>query len=227
MTEHKPQSILFLGKKHDAHCLRALDFLRNHHLDIRSYFSSPGNLIPEGLLWWRGDYIISYLSSWIIPQSLIERATIAAINFHPAPPEYPGSGCTNFALYDRVNQYGVTCHYMKAIPDTGAIIKVKRFALFSSDNVHSLLIRSYDFQLVLFYEIAELVIRGEHLVPSGEEWKRKPLTINELNKLLVIDQTISVEELTRRIRATSYGKYQPTIKIGEHVFKYEVEKEEE
>ena len=55
---------------------------------------------PEDIEWWKGDYIVSFLSPWVISNSLLNRAKKASINFHPAPPEYPGIGCTNFAIYE-------------------------------------------------------------------------------------------------------------------------------
>ena len=30
-----------------------------------------------------------------------------AINFHPAPPKYPGSGCYNFAIYNKDKKIGM------------------------------------------------------------------------------------------------------------------------
>ena len=59
--------------------------------------------ISEKILNWKSDYILSYRSLFILPKELIENAKYAAINFHPAPPEYTGSGCINFALYEEVD----------------------------------------------------------------------------------------------------------------------------
>ena len=64
-----------------------------------------------------------------------KKSKTAAINFHPASPEYPGTGCNNFALYENAGEYGVTCHYMAPKADTGKIIKVKRFPVFANDDV--------------------------------------------------------------------------------------------
>ncbi len=76
---------------------------------------------------WQGDYIISYLSRWVVPAELLERARRAAVNFHPASPDYPGIGCNNFALYENAAEYGVTCHHMAPRVDSGEIIAVRRF----------------------------------------------------------------------------------------------------
>ena len=68
--------------------------------------------IPKTVYDWSGDYIFSYLCPWIIPMSIIKKAEIAAINFHPGSPKYPGSGCYNFAIYNGEKEYGVTCHFL-------------------------------------------------------------------------------------------------------------------
>ena len=83
--------------------------------------------MPPEVLNWKGDLIISFISSWIYPQQLLSNAGFAAINFHPGSPDYPGTGCTNFAVYNGEKEYGITCHHMNATIDTGSIIQVKRF----------------------------------------------------------------------------------------------------
>lgn len=82
--------------------------------------------------------MISYLCPWILPEHLLERAKVASVNFHPGPPEYPGIGCTNFAIYNQEVIFGMTCHHMATRVDTGKIVAVRRFPLFPTDTVLSL-----------------------------------------------------------------------------------------
>ena len=211
-------SVLFLGKKNDEYCKRALEFVKRNCKNTEAYLSAWGDPFPEDIGWWEGEYIISYLSRWVIPEHLIKRAKNAAINFHPASPEYPGIGCNNFALYENAKEYGVTCHYMKAKVDTGKIIAVKRFPVFVNDNVETLLLRTYDFQLVLFYEIIGKIINGENLPESSEKWSREPFMRKDFNKLHKITVDMDTEEVTRRVRATNYLQFKPEIKMGEYAF---------
>ena len=81
--------------------------------------------------------------SLFLPYSLFEKASIAAINFHPWPPEYPGSGCLNFALYDNSKKYGVTVHLMNDKIDNRKIIECSRFLISNDDNIDSLLKKTY------------------------------------------------------------------------------------
>ena len=153
-------SILFLGKADDPYCARALAFCQEHSTQVTFCLGNWGDPLPEKIHRWEGDYIISYLSRWVIPADLLVRARKAAINFHPASPEYPGIGCNNFALYENASEYGVTCHHMAPKVDTGGIIAVSRFPILASDGVSELLQRTYETQIALFLEIAALIVEG-------------------------------------------------------------------
>ncbi len=83
---------------------------------MRSYFESNEILLIRGdadkhlddeLYWCQPEYIISFLSTWIIHQSILNCAQKVAKNFHLGSPDYPGIGCYNFALYEICMRYGV------------------------------------------------------------------------------------------------------------------------
>jgi methionyl-tRNA formyltransferase len=213
-------SILFLGKKQSDDCRQALEFCERAFVNLTSALGDWGEPFPEKLRSWRGDYIISYLSRWVVPASLIENASRAAINFHPASPDYPGIGCTNFALYEGAAEYGVTCHHMAARVDTGSIIAVKRFPVLADDSVASLLERTYVHQLALFYEIIGLIHAGRALPQSPETWTRPPFSRAEFNELSKIRPEMTESEIRARIRATSFGRWQPTITLAGYTFQY-------
>ncbi len=179
-----------------------------------------GDTLPDEVLWWQGDYIISYLSPWILSESLLNRARMAAINFHPATPEYPGTGCINFALYENAPEYGAMCHHMASKVDTGTVIAVKRFPVFASDTVETLLERTYDHQLILFYEMIALIAQGKPLPVSPETWTRPPFTRKQLNALSVITVEMNAEEIAKRIRATSFRQWKPVLELNGFKFEY-------
>ena len=68
------------------------------------------------------DWIISFLSPWKIPAELLRCARKGAINFHPAPPKYPGIGGYNYAIWNEDKEYGVTVHEMAEDIDSGKCI---------------------------------------------------------------------------------------------------------
>jgi len=217
MTKHKC-SVLFLGKKEDEYSEKALKFCQVNFTDVTAHLGKWGDQLPQNLGSWDGDLIISYLSRWVVPESVLTKARLAAINFHPASPSYPGIGCNNFALYENAKEYGVTCHYMAPSIDTGAIIAVKRFPVFATDSVATLLSRTYDYQLVLFYDVVSRILEGEELPAADERWTRKTFTRKELNELKRITLDMTKEEITKRIRATSFNAWKPDIELQGFVF---------
>ncbi|WP_163292773.1 formyltransferase family protein [Desulfovibrio sp. JC022] len=224
MSEQKNR-VLFLGKKDDSCCLKALKFCETNFSAVTAYLGEWGEKFPAEIDEWEGEFVISYLSRWVIPQRIIEKAKCAAINFHPATPDYPGIGCNNFALYEEAKEYGVTCHHMLAAVDTGDVIAVKKFSLYPDDTVDSVLSRTYDTQIMLFYEVMDFILKGEELPKSDLKWSRKPFTRKEFDQLGKITPDMSKEEMARRIRATSYGQWQPTVELNGFVFKYNPEKQ--
>jgi methionyl-tRNA formyltransferase len=212
-------TLLFLGKANDPDCARALEYCQNHFSEVTHCLGQWGDPLPESIRKWQGDYIISYLSRWVIPAELLKQAKIAAINFHPASPEYPGIGCNNFALYENAKEYGATCHYMADKVDTGKIIKVRRFPLHPEDGVEQILKQTYQNQMALFLEIAEILAEGRELPTSTETWTRPPFSRKEFNELFKITPDMSAEEVKRRIRAVSYKNWQPYVYI--HGFRFE------
>ena len=219
----RTESILFLGKENDAYCRRALEYLQVHFKDVKSHFGRWGDAFPVELGRWQGDYIISYLSRWIVPEATLRQAKLAALNFHPGSPNYPGFGCVNFALYEQSKEYGATCHYMAKGVDTGPVIAVKRFPILESDGVESLLARTYENQYALYLEIAGLLAEGKPLPVSQENWTRKAFTRKQFNELNTITPVMSAEEIRRRVRATSFGAFQPEVKISGYTFGYKPE----
>jgi methionyl-tRNA formyltransferase len=201
-------SALFLGKANDAHVGRALEFCRLNVATVSAYLGRWDDPLPDGAASWTGDFIIGYLARWIVPGALLDRAKIA-INFHPGPPEYPGYGCNNFAIYEGAAEYGVTCHHMSPRVDTGTIIAVKRFPVLASDNAGTLLARAYDFQIVLFYGVVTRIIRGEDLPVSRERWAREPFTRKQFGELGRLTPGMSEQEIARRKRALDVGALKP------------------
>lgn len=201
----KPPSVLLLSKKRDdPFAEEALRFVSRHFPTADIVLGKPGETLPKETLRWTGDYIVSYLCGWVVPQCLLDRAKVAAINFHPGPPEYPGTGCYNFALYEGATKYGVTCHHMAASVDAGDIIAVRRFPLFPADNVLSLAKRSSACLLELFYEIMPAILDGRPMPESDEVWQRKPFTRRDMHDLFRISPDMPKDEVLRRIAAAEH-----------------------
>ncbi len=211
--------VLFLRKKDNDYAQRAEDFIRSRFTNALIFSGSRHDKLPPDILNWKGELMISFISSWIYPASLLESVSLAAINFHPGSPEYPGTGCTNFAVYNGEKEYGITCHHMKAAVDSGNIIQVMRFPVKEEDTVYSITQHCYHLIEESFYEIIEKVLAGQPLPVTNETWKRKPFTRKQLDDLCHIRPDMSVEEVERRIKATTYKTPWAFTKIAGHTFK--------
>jgi len=187
--------------------------------------SNVGPVLYESLIDTYGlefSYLISYIGPWVIGKNLLDITTLAAINFHPGPPEYPGIGCTNFALYHGAKQFGITVHHMEPKVDSGEIIMVKRFPVAPSDTVWTLSQKCYAYIFAAFCELLPLFKEcSDFRGMSNEVWRRKPYTRKELDALCEITEDMSDEEVKRRVRATTYpdmpGAY---IKKGGYKFEF-------
>jgi methionyl-tRNA formyltransferase len=150
--------------------------------------------------------VISFLSPWIVPQSLLDVSTLS-LNFHPGSCNYPGIGCYNFALYEEATQFGAVCHHMLAKVDTGIVIKETLFPVLSSDTVETLKLRTMVNMLAMFNEILCMIAQQQTLPVNHRQWTRKAFTRKELNALCEITPDMDKAEIGRRIRATTYPGY--------------------
>lgn len=159
---------LFFGKRDCTYSEQAHALLKQLGFEVTAIWSkSRMERLPENIHAWHGDYIFCFRSYFILPLSLIHKAVIAAINFHPGPPEYPGSGCLNWALYDNAKQYGVTAHLMTEKIDNGAIVECRRFPILPKDDVGSLLAKAHRETYVMLADIVTgLAEEGESFLNS-------------------------------------------------------------
>ena len=207
--------ILFLSKKTDW-CNIAKDFLEKNFEKVISFQGDFGDKMPIKSNEWHGDYIISFLSPWIVSEDLLNNARKKALNFHPGTSKYGGIGCYNFAIYNEEKEYGVMCHEMVKKVDSGKIIKIRNFPIDTDETVSSLKNKSMDNLLELFYEIMDLIKRRKKLPVSNQKWERQPYTKKELLSLCKITTDMPKKEIEKRLRATYYpaGPDWPYIEIN-------------
>jgi methionyl-tRNA formyltransferase len=211
--------ILFIGKKDDPQAEMAAAYTQELFPDTLVVWSRRGMKIPDELKSWEGDYVFSYLAQWIIPSWLLDKARLGGVNWHPGPPAYPGIGCTNFAVYDGAETFGVTCHYMKPKVDTGQIIEVAEFSVMGSDTVLSITKKCYEHILISYQRQLQSISEGSPLPNAGVQWKRKPYTRKELDALCVISPDMDADEIQRRVKATKYDRHWAYVELGGIRFK--------
>jgi len=216
-----PRRILFT-KQDDwsAHAAALGRAILGASLEVRSGVN--GDPFPADLPAGRYGAVISFISPWIVPASLLGRADLA-INFHPGSREYPGIGCYNFALYEGAGEFGAVCHHMAPAVDTGPIIAERRFPVLAGETVESLKLRTMIEMLALYHDMLTAIAAGRSLAPSGTTWSRRPFRRKELNDLARITPDMPPEEIRRRVRATTYPGFPgPHVEIGGVVFRAEV-----
>jgi len=196
--------ILVFTKKDKPGIGKMLGYLKIHFHNVVTYTGKRGDKFPAKSFEYKPDFLISYLSPWIIPKDLLNQTKKWNINFHPGPPNYPGIGCTNFAIYNEEKIFGVTAHIMEKEVDRGKIIGVKEFAILETDNIYSLTMRSYKYLLSLFFEVFDHIIKRKALPECNKKWVRKPYTRKELEELCRITPDMSEGEIGKRIKATQF-----------------------
>lgn len=213
----KAERVLFFGRENCQKSRRALAILKESFDQVGEVWSrSKSQMFPSYLNDWEGDYIFCYRSYFILPKKLIENAKKAAINFHPGPPEYPGTGCINFALYNDEKSYGVTSHFMSEKVDAGSIIAVKRFTIHETDTVESLLFKTHDTMLELFAEVISDIVKDPACLKDRQsepvaKWVGKARRTKELDALYRIPDDATKQDMIRILRATSYRRFKPYI----------------
>lgn len=207
-------SILFIGKNQDPFSLQAATYLTEKFPDANVVWSSKSTPIPKELYSWKGEYLFSYLSQWIIPKPILDNVQHSAINWHPGSPDYPGIGCTNFAIYNEEKEFGITCHHMNPKVDTGKIIDVRYFPISENETVKSLTIKCYAHILASFLTILDHIESGKDLPQSDLNWTRKPYTRKQLNALCELKLDMDEIEVARRIKATTFDRYWAYYKIN-------------
>lgn len=218
--------VLFFGRHNCIYTAQALTFLKNYDVHLTSILSESRNeKLPTQIKNWLGDYIISFRSYLILPIGLIKRAKIAAINFHPGPPNHPGTGCVNFALYNDDNSFGCTVHMLEKQIDSGRILDVRTFPILPDDSVSTLLTRTHVELLNLFYSFIDITFKSNHKHissilshPSKYKWTRKARTLSDLDELQFSNVDIDKIELIKRIRATNIIDYPTSIKFHGYIF---------
>ena len=206
--------ICIIAKKNKPYIDKIIKLTKKNFNNLDIYLGVYGDVYPKNLDKKKYDVLISYLSPWIINQKTLSKIKLFSLNFHPGPPEYPGTGCYNFAIYNNEIKYGVTAHLMDKTVDTGKIIKVNKFKISKKITVNELMNKSYKSMFLLFKYVLKNMIIKKKITFSNDNWKRKPFKRKEFKKLLIIKKDMSSNEIKKRIRATYFkGNPGPYIKL--------------
>ena len=221
--------VLLICRYQDKFSLKFYKDLKYYFKSVEIFYSKKyDEKITKKIKNWKGDYIFSFRSLLILPDSIIKNAKVAAINFHPGPPKYRGVGCLNYALYNEEKYYGVTAHLMKKKIDYGEIIKTNKFKI-PPFNLDKILILTHKKLYTLAKEIIFKIKSDKDYIYNSiknnkDKWSKTIKTKSQLDKFYIINKSISKKKLNIKLRATITKKYKPYFKIHNKKFYYLDEK---
>ncbi len=174
--------------------------------DVDIFQGNWGDPLPAAIAEWQGGVILSYCSRWIVPKWLLDRAS-TALNFHPAPPEYPGIGGLNWAIYHGEESFGVTCHHMAERVDSGPIVEVRRFCIPADDHASALFDRTHRQLEAMATAVIWRLARGWAAPATGDEWAAPVRRRRDLDAMMEVPREAPSEEVERRRRAFEFGRW--------------------
>lgn len=149
---------------------------------------------------------ISFESSTIVPKEIIKAMECPGYNFHPAPPEYRGSDCHHFAIYDGARSYGATVHELTATIDDGPIVYAKHFEISPEETPLDILVRSRELLIGALKILAPDILKKRPLPHLKLNWGSRFTTRKMLHDMATIPLDIDRDEIERRIRAIGVRK---------------------
>ena len=221
-------SILYFGRKNCRYSDNLKKFLSKKAKKLyyigssKIYEKIPKTKITRS----KYSYIICFRSFYILKRNLINKATVAAINFHPGTPNYRGTGCVNYALFENAKYYGSTCHIINEKVDNGKIIDVKKFRLRANDTIETTLKKTYLIMLSQAKSVLNILFENEDnmklLIKKNKniKWSNKIKKLNYLNKFYKIKLNCSKREIKNKIRATNTKFFKPYIVLHKKKFIY-------
>lgn len=215
---HSPKTrVLFLGRKGCEYTEKLSSLLSDAEV-VTHLSETRGEKLPEQVLEWSGDYIFAFRSLAIVPMKTVRSATLAAVNFHPGPPEYPGSGSTNFALYEGAKSFGVTAHLIEEMVDSGRILTVRRFPIAAEDNLETLTKKAHAELFSLARELISDALLDNHWIQRliegsdpATRWTGKRRKIARVDEYTRISISTTKRELEKRVRAFHHPDFPLTL----------------
>ena len=170
------------------------------------------------------DYLISFLNSMYINKSVRKKIKINSFNFHPGPPEYPGFGCYNFALLDKVNLYGSTIHIINSKFDSGKIVNVKKFKFsYKKFNLEKLISKTHENIIKQAKDFINDIQNNKLKIKGNLKWKKKAYTKKEFETARKINLKDTKKNILKKIKAFSYKNYE-SVYLNFKGLKFELKK---
>lgn len=223
MKFKKNQSALYFAREGDTYSLEIFRKLKLNFKTVKAIWSKTyyekvnfDNLTNY-------DYIFCFRSYFILNAKTLKKAKIAAINFHPATPEYRGVGGVNYAIFNEAKFFGVTAHLMDEKIDHGKIFDVVKFKINKNYSIHDLLEKTHYEQFKQASRIIESIINEKNFLKNKIKnskflWSQKISNLKKLNNFYKIKKSDSKKIIQKKINSTVYKNYLPYVIINGNKF---------
>ena len=212
--------VMFMGRKNCSYSKRIKKLLKKNSKKFYFFESNKiGEKINKRYLKFSYDYIFCFRSFYILKKSILKKVSKSAINFHPGPPEFRGSGCVNYALYQNSKFYGCTAHIIDEKIDNGKIIDVRKFKITRKDSVSNVLKKTYKTMSLQAFALIRNIIKKPNFIKKQIlknkklNWSKKIKTMKILDNFYQIDINTKKKDFLNKIRATNTKKFKPYIKL--------------
>jgi methionyl-tRNA formyltransferase len=169
--------------------------------------------------------LLAFVTSTIVPASVLAALGHSAYNFHPGPPDYPGLSPAQFALYDGARSFGATVHRMVAAVDAGPIVAVSEFAMPESPTLTSVETLAFQHLARLFWDLSPALMAAAPLEETVIAWGSRKSTKRSTEAMCDIGADIAAAELHRRIAAFGHSPMglRPTVTLHGYRFRLEAD----
>ncbi len=184
---------------------------------IHVFHDQPSYGVEQDRINTEADVVISFLNETIIRGVGLEKPNI---NFHPAPPWYPGRGAASLALYDRRHRHGATAHKMQQKVDSGQIYLTQYFDVGPNETCETLHTKGIlaSFELLVQF-VNHMLNHGQFPPPSTQRWEGDAMSRKAFLEWMTLEDLSDPPHIENMIRATKHSSLPgPFIKVQGHTF---------
>lgn len=154
--------------------------------------------------------LLSFSSNVIVPAAILNALQGPAYNFHPGPPDYPGSHPDSFAIYEGATRFGATVHEMTARVDAGPIVAVREFDIPAEADALELATLAYQQIAALYFDLAPLLATSDTPLPRiDRHWSARKWTRADYARMQDFGDGLDDAERALRMRAFGDPQNEP------------------
>ncbi|MFL5506039.1 MAG: MupA/Atu3671 family FMN-dependent luciferase-like monooxygenase, partial [Gemmatimonadales bacterium] len=154
------------------------------------------------------DVLLSVGNLELIPRDLLERARLAAINFHDGPlPEHGGLNVPAWAVMRGEREHGIAWHLMTGDADAGAIVAERRFPIADGETTLTLNTRCFEAGIESFADVLTALDADRLPTGTGERPQHLSRRHDRPPAAGALEWTRPAAELCALVRGLDYGQY--------------------